>query len=193
MSDLAAACAELETWLPHAAVLTAQPHTDGTRTRSKPGTKPPGNWAMVALVTDIAEGVRRAEDQLRQEARLPVRHRGGSNRNTGLAIAAIRRYASTASPGTASELARTIGGWVLVIRQDPANDDAPILQTVAGECPYCHYQMVRIDPRAGRITCLRFGVCVDSEGKHPVGWLERNGINGDAFVLWNDGLTQYPS
>jgi hypothetical protein len=73
VTGLTGACAELATWLPHAAVLTTQPTTDGTTTRSKPGTKPPGNWAVIALIADIAEGVRRAEDQLRAELGLPVR------------------------------------------------------------------------------------------------------------------------
>jgi hypothetical protein len=50
--------------------------------------------------------------------------------------------------------------------------------------------MLRLSPRSGRVTCLRWGVCVDRDGNHPQGQVDRS-VSGEPMVSWQDGLFQY--
>lgn len=43
-------------------------------------------------------------------------------------------------------------------------------------------------PCAGKVTCLRFGACSDSNGHHPVGAMDVSRLTGDPLIRWNDGL-----
>jgi hypothetical protein len=55
-------------------------------------------------------------------------------------------------------------------------------------CPYCDIDMLRVKPKAGEVTCLRYGACSDSNGQHPHGWMDVSQLTGDGIIRWADGL-----
>lgn len=184
---LAEACASLAAWLPEAAALIAEADADGIAGSGQPGSRPPWNSAAAAAVMDAHEGVRRLEASLRQAvAGHPGPRRGGSDANTMDALRAIEALGHGVSADAEAEAARIIDRLSRAIRELPAVDEAERAQKITAPCPYCQFPMVRVFPRSGRVTCLRIGVCLDSDGRHPVGTMEV-GLAG-AQVRWNDGL-----
>jgi len=91
----------------------------------------------------------------------------------------------------AAEAARILDRWSLAICQLAAIDEAERWQKVSGAaCPYCGHPMLRLSPRSGRVTCLRFGACWDGNGDHPQGQVDHS-VGGEPMVAWADGLCQY--
>jgi len=201
--SLAASCAALARWLPAAEVLTRHPDTDGAAGSGQPGSRPPWNSAAANAVTDPHEGVRRLEASLRL---LVTGHagprRGGSDANTVAALKAIANLAYGLPVNHDNEVdengrrlpcqcphcraERFIEGWTRPIRQLPAIDEDEAPEKWPIPCPYCHYTMMRVYPRQGRVTCLRLNVCFDADGRHPVGTVEVGRLGPQ--VRWNDGL-----
>ena len=189
---LAEARADLETWLPVAAALIAEPDTDATTVHGKPGTRMPGNIAVFYAVMDVHAGVRHLEAGLHAEVTgRPRRPRGGSDGNTLAAIQAIGDLATNASRDSIRHTERLLIRMVTAIRQLPAVDLDERWQKIAGaECLHCGVTMLRLAPRSGRVTCLRYGACYDHDGGHPVGFVQ-HGMDGQPLVAWQDGCIQY--
>ena len=59
-------------------------------------------------------------------------------------------------------------------------------------CPYCQRPMLRVYARDGRVTCLAYGSCLDSNGRHPVGTLTIGAVSGEPYIAWADGKIQLP-
>lgn len=191
-ADLAQSCADLARWYPIAQRLITQPDDDGTTTGGQPTSRPPWNPAAASAAMDAHEGLRRLEASLRLAITgHPGTRRGGSDANTIAAIDAIERLGQGVTAAATAEAARILDRWSTAIQQLAAVDEAERWQRVAGaECPYCHATMLRLAPRAGRVTCLRYGACYDEDGQHPVGHVQRS-VSGDPIVVWGDGLIQY--
>jgi hypothetical protein len=191
MTDLAQSCADLRHWLPVAMVLVHRPDQDGTTTGGQPGTRPPWNPSAAAAAMDAHELVRRLEASLRLAVtgRTGPR-RGGSDANTMAAITAIENLGHGVTADVMTVAAHVLDGSSTAIQQLAAVDKLERSQRVAAICPYCGFGMLRLSPRAGRVTCLRFGVCSDGDGKHPVGFVQQ-GLDGEPMVAWADGLVQY--
>jgi hypothetical protein len=192
VSPLPDACAAITTWLPQAAALTHQPDTDGATGHGKPGSRPPWNAAAASAHLDAHEGLRRLEASLRYAVTgRPGKRRGGSDVNTYQAIRAIENLGEAMTAKAAAEAARILDRWSLAICQLAAIDEAERWQKVSGAaCPYCGHPMLRLSPRSGRVTCLRFGVCYDGNGDHPQGQVDHS-VGGEPMVAWADGLCQY--
>jgi len=189
MTDLAEACAALAALLPEAAALIAEPDADGTTGGGQPSSLPPWNQAAAAATMDVHAGVRRIELVMRGEAGLPARRRGGSDANTMAAIAAIETLASgDVSDAAITGAARDLERLIRPIQELPPIDTAESWRRVPAECPYCRFRMLRVAPRAGTVTCLRYGACSDSDGKHPIGYVYVSQLTGDPRVHWQDGL-----
>lgn len=187
MTDLAASCGELAALLPVAAALIAQPDADGTAGSGQPGSMPPWNSAAAAAFTDAHEGIRRLEASLRLEvAGHPGPRRGGSDASTMAALKAIEHLGHGVSLAAMADAARFLARWSRQIRELPAVDEAERAQRITAPCPYCHFPMLRVFPRSGRVTCLRVGACFDADERHPVGTMEVGRLS--AQVRWNDGL-----
>ena len=141
---------------------------------------------------DAHEGVRRLEASLRHAVTGHTGpRRGGSDVNTAAAITAIEALGNAVTDTAAGKAARLLDGWTAQIQQLAAVDEIDRWIRVTGaECPYCQAAMLRLAPRAGRVTCLRFGACFDGNNQHPVGFVQR-GLDGDPMVAWADGLVQY--
>jgi hypothetical protein len=187
-ADLAASCADLATWLPVAQALLAEPDTDGTSGGGKPGSRPPWNPAAASAVMDAHAGIRHLELTMRLEAGLPARRRGGSDANTMAAITAIVALSNAVPDAAIGQAARDLDGLIRRIQELPAVDEAEPWRRVPARCPYCGFGMLRVQARAGKVTCLRFGVCRDSNGHHPVGAMDVSRLTGDPLIRWADGL-----
>jgi hypothetical protein len=153
------------------------------------GSAPPWNAAAANAALGAHQLARRLEASLRFAV---TGHcgprRGGSDANTAAAIAAITRLAEAVSDDSAALAARLMDQATAAVDRLPAVDTAQVWRRVAAPCPYCGFGMLRYAPRPGVVTCLRFGVCFDSDGRHPQGQLGVNGVTGDGLVAWSDGL-----
>jgi hypothetical protein len=74
------------------------------------------------------------------------------------------------------------------IQELPAVDQAEPWRRLPAQCPYCGFAMLRVRPRSGEVTCLRYGACTDADGQHPAGRLDVSRLTGEPIVQWNDGL-----
>jgi hypothetical protein len=189
MTQLGDACAAIRDWLPEARALTAEPDTDGTAGHGQPESRPPWNQAAADAAMDAHEGLRRLEAAMRMDVTgHPGPRRGGSDASTYAAIAAIQNLGEAVTTRAAAQAARIIDRWSRQIQQLPAIDTDEPWRRIQHPCPYCGYAMLRYRPRAGDVTCLRWGACHDSNGHHPAGHVEPSQLNGNAIVRWNDGL-----
>ena len=184
---LAASCGELAALLTAAAALIAQPDADGTAGSRQPASMQPWNSAAAAAILDAHEGIRRLEASLRlQVAGHPGPRRGSSDANTMAALKAIENLGHGTNAAAITEAARILARWSRQIRELPAVDEAEPWRSIPAACPYCGHAMLRVAARSGQVTCLRYGVCMDADGRHPVGTVE-NGRLGPC-VIWSDGL-----
>ena len=182
-------CADLAVLLPAAAALIAQADADGAAGSGQPGSSPPWNSAAAAAVMDAHEGVRRLEASLRLAvAGHPGPKRGGSDANTMAALKAIEHLGYGVSMDAAADAAHFLDRWSRAIRELPAVDEAEPWRHVPAACPYCGFGMLRVAPRSGMVTCLRYGACTDSDGRHPSGRMDVSRLTGDPVIQWQDGL-----
>jgi hypothetical protein len=188
MTGLDQSCADLAAWLPVAQALTSEPDTDGTTGGGKPGSSPPWNPAAASAAMDAHAGVRHTELTMRTEAGLPARRRGGSDANTMAAITAIVALSNAVPDAAMAQAARDLDRLIRQIQELPAVDEAEPWRRVPARCPYCGFSMLRVQARAGKVTCLRYGTCRDSNGHHPVGVMDVSRLTGDPLIRWADGL-----
>lgn len=181
------ACAALRDALPLAEALIAEPDADGATIRGKPSSRPPWNAAAANALLDAVEAARRLEAALRCEVTGRVAERRPASA-AGAILRAIPVLAGAADPYTQRETAIIIVRVTRPIMQLAAIDQEERAQTAAWPCPYCGFEMVRLYPLAGRVTCLRYGLCYDANGVHPVGLADWSRLDGTAAVYWSDGL-----
>ena len=134
-------------------------------------------------------GIRDRELIMRAAAGLPLRRRGGSDKATDAALKAIEALSSAVDPDAVTEAVRDLESLTRPILEHPAIDQAEPWRKIRGyACPYCKIEMVYARSRALQVTCIRYGVCWDSEGKHPMGHMEISQLTANPIIRWNDGL-----
>jgi hypothetical protein len=186
-ADVRDACAELETWLPRAQVLTTQPDTS-TRTRGQPSSRPPWNGQVAMVLFDALEGIRQLKAELISETSSRLTERPPMSQ-TGSTLTAITRLVEAVPEASQRGVVVMVTRWTLAIMQLPAIDEAERPLRVAAECPYCGFGMLRVFPRSGRVACLRgAGGCSDVDGNPPVGLMGRSELDGTPCIAWSDGL-----
>src|SRR5882724_10651231 len=187
---LSDSCAELARLLPAARTLMHVPAAAGTTAHGPPGSRPPWQSDAADAAMDAHEGLRRLEASMRQAVTgHHGRRRGGSDANTSAALDAIERLGAGLTADDAARAAVILDRWSRQVAVLPAVDTAEPWRRVPGaSCPYCGTPMLRVQPRAGLVTCLRWGACSDADGNHPMGRMAVSGIDGSPQVIWNDGL-----
>ncbi len=180
-------CGAIAAWLPAARALTSQPDQDGAMAAGQPSGRPPWNPAAANAALAAHEGLRRLEASLRLAVTgRPGPRRGGSDANTDAALTAIEALGHAITVPAMAQAARILDRWSRAIQQLPAVDEAETPVKIPARCPYCGFAMLRVYPREGRVTCLRFGACFDADGAHPAGTMEVGRLGPQ--VRWNDGL-----
>lgn len=188
-ADLAEACATITELLPIAQALITEPDTDGTTGHGQPGSRPPWNSAAASAAMDAHEGIRRLEASIRMVITgHPGPRRGPSDACTASAIKSIESLGHGAPEAVTARAAAILRRWGTAIEQLPAIDEAEPWRRIPAECPYCRFTMLRVAPRAGTVTCLRYGACRDTNGQHPIGHVYISQLTGDPRVHWQDGL-----
>ncbi|GHE46747.1 hypothetical protein GCM10017673_55740 [Streptosporangium violaceochromogenes] len=192
--------AELKRLLDQLHALLPEPVVDpttGTMSHRKV-TGSPAPWHAEAGPTlmDIHEGVRRLEASLRQEVvgHLGAR-RGGSDGNTAAALTSIARLVHAVPEEAARRTARILSGWIrraAEVRDIGEAERWEPLRAPAGQlppaCPYYKTFSLRVGRREGRVRCANRR-CVDGDGRPPVATIDKNRLNGDAMLVWADGVT----
>ncbi len=192
---------ELKSLLVQLQALLAEPIGDPSRGTShhKAVAGSPAPWheeAGTVLLT-IHEEARRLEASLRRQitGHLGTR-RGGSDRNTEAALDAIAHLVHGVPEHDARDALRIVARWIRNARQvgDIGLEDrwVPVPPARPGElppkCPYCQTYSLRVTTRAGLVACINRR-CEDNNGEPPRGQLERQALNGDPMIVWNDGRT----
>jgi hypothetical protein len=187
VTTLAEACADLRPLLPVARDLLTEPDQQGSAGHAQPASTPPWNQAAANAVFDIHAAVRAVELDLRYEVTGTGEARGGSDANTVLALDAIAAFETAVTAVSASVAAGVLARLADAVLMLPAVDLEERPQRVRAPCPYCGRLMLRLLPRKGAVTCVAFGSCADSDGRHPVGRIGRS-LDGSAVIEWADGL-----
>jgi hypothetical protein len=187
VTTLAEACADLRPLLPVARALLAAPDAQGSAGHAQPASAPPWNQAAANAVMDIHAAVRGIEREFRAQVTGRLAERGGSEANTRAALDAIERLGAAVSGESAELAARALSSLADAVLMLPAVDLEERPQRVRAPCPYCQRAMLRVYPRSGRLTCLAFGSCADSDGRHPAGQIGRS-HDGSPVIEWADGL-----
>lgn len=188
MTALADAVADLRPLIPVAAALITEPDAQGFAGHAQPASAPPWNTAAANALTDAHAAVRAIEAGMRYEVTGTVTVRGGSDANTDAALDAIEALGEAVCDAIAQSAAKTLAQLATAILMLPAVDLEERPQRITAPCPYCGRPMLRVYPRSGRLTCLAFGSCEDTDGRHPVGQIGRSGLDGSPVIQWADGL-----
>ena len=183
VNDLAAA-------LPRAQALTHIPDTDGTTSRSAPGSRPPWNPAAATALLDALEGARQLEASWRSGVVRPMAATGAVlasivRLSSGLPDCPPRQYDEQNRPKPCRcercDAVYDISGWVTVIYQLAAVDLAEPVQRPPVPCPRCRRKMLRFWPRKRELACLG---CMKKAD------VADGGVSGDPMLVWEDGLVQ---
>jgi hypothetical protein len=186
VADAAAALTEAITTA--AQLITEPDTTPAGAIGGAAGSAPPWNTAAANALLDAHQLTRRLEASLRYAVTGHTGSpRGGSDANTAAAILAITRLAEAVSDDSAALAARLMDRATSAVDRLPAVDTAQVWRRVAAPCPFCGFGMLRVAPRSGQVTCLRYGACHDSEGHHPQGRLDVSRLSGEAIIVWSDG------
>lgn len=197
MSDLGAACQDLAGWLAIAETLAAIPDIQpSARPAGRPGTRIPGNAAVLHAIMDAHAGVRELEAELRLTVAGTALERGGSDANTAAALEAIPAMELAADSPRVREGVRRLSRWALAIQQLPAVDTAPRWIPIrAGpdglppRCPWCQTFSLRLSVESGEIRCV-FPGCTDDDGRRPQARLEVSRVDDRPILAWKSGLVQ---
>jgi len=194
MTSLPDACDDLRQWLPAAAELLAEPDTDGTSGGGKPGSSPPWNPAAAGAYFGAHATIRDTEQLLRYVVTgASAEPRPWSEVHTAAALTAIERLAAAAPYDHVQRAAGALMTAVTAILQLAAIDEAErFIRLTDARCPYCGPKgftgSLRASLRTGRIACIRYGACKDSDGNTPTGLMGRSQLDGTPRITWQDGL-----
>ena len=193
MSDLDSVCSDLSQLLPEAAVLIHQPDSTPGSGHDKPHSKPPWNAAVANVVYDALETIRRLHADIGSEVAGRYIQPSKPHAHTGGTLIAITRLAQALEPQAQDDAMRQLAYHVTQILQLPAIDREERWRKIAGAaCPYCGLPMLLAAPQSGRVTCLRYGNCSDSNGQHPRGVMTIGQASGQPMIVWSDGVIQTP-
>jgi hypothetical protein len=123
-----------------------------------PHSPAPWNVAAAECRLDLHALVRRTEDEWRAGIRIPVRKRGGSDRNTAAGLKALERIASAVPEGMLVNSLRELTRWTRSARMILGDLERPRrLPRAEGEkempCPYCEVRSLRIWMLDGIVRC----------------------------------------
>ena len=149
------------------------PDTHPTTGRAQPRSAPPWNPQAAAAYFDAHATIRDTLAVFQLFVHGHTRPRSWTHTSTLKALVAITRLAEAVPPDHANQAARDLERCVTAILQLPAIDEVERPRRIPWACRYCGFEMVWVYPLEGKVTCLRYGACYDSNDVHPVGFLGR--------------------
>lgn len=152
---------------------------------------PAWNTQAAYLVFDLHRMARTHEQRLRDlvsGSRIP---RGGSDRNTFLALDALPALAFAAGSDEVHETLTALSSWLRRARET-LGEVEPLarLPRQPGEseprCPWCQRMTLRHQPHAGIVRCIN-PVCRDTDGNRPLGRVELGRLSLEPLLVWGTG------
>jgi hypothetical protein len=185
---------------PLAALLPEKPNKPGHGGRAKRAHSPaPWNGPAAGVWMDIHAGARQFEQDLCALVGLPVRSRGGSDRNTVHALERLPVLAERDADGRSwqvTDAARFARRWVrdaeavlglheriTRLPKQPAHDP-PV-------CPYCRLDTLRWDRANIKVFCSN-PTCRDDDGRRPVARPRGGVVSGQESMVFVDGMMLPP-
>jgi len=179
----------LEALVPHPSRHAADDGRHGRFTVSSPA------WHARAagLVLDLHALSRDLEATLRLRAsgsRLP---RGGSDRNTSLALEAIGSLVEAVSDDLVRETRHRLNRWCqrAAACLDEVEEPRRLPRrpgSTEPRCPWCDFTTLRYQPLAGLVRCVN-PACRDEENRRPRASVAVGAYTGDLELAWQDGTT----
>lgn len=176
--------------------LTAWPARGSGGVFTPPGPRPPWSPAAANLVFELRREARYVERSLRGALSLPIRDRGTSDKNTGIALRSILALAEAAGTQRALDAARWLERWcgqaarvlgeassIIRLPRQPGERERP--------CPFCAGFTLRYWPLHGVVRCVNPG-CRDDEGRRPAAEITYSSFTAHLELLWQDGVLGLP-
>jgi len=158
----------------------------------------PWNAQAAYLIFDLGQMVRELENNLHLMISKDTTSvtRGGSNKNTQLALRGLPDLALGVGNEVAHLVARQVENWCTAART-VIGEVEPLsrLPRLPGQgelrCPWCQRESLRMQTQAGLIRCVN-PICLDEDGKRPVAHAELE-QNVPVFRWQNDATTTWGS
>jgi hypothetical protein len=184
-------------WRLEVLIATPSAEAGNVGSRQAPHSKPPWNTAAAVLIFDFTREVRAAELRLRLALQLPIRERGGSDKNTMIALGMLKPLAEAAGDDRAMSEAGWLEKWDAGARR--ALGEASQLTRLPrqpGEkerpCPFCSCFTLRYLPLHGVVKCVNPG-CRDEEGRRPTAKIEWSVFTESLELCWQDNVLGLPA
>jgi hypothetical protein len=158
-----------------------------------PGSTPPWDPQVAAVLLDAHQGIRDLEVALRRHVAGSAWTRGGGTTATRAALAAITSLARGAPEDVQRYALSEVRRWVA--RARVALGEAEPFQRLPVQpghpeprCPYCGYMTLRSRPVRGEVRCVNPDpACVDQDGNKPVARMVFGRFTLAWQLAWNDG------
>lgn len=165
-------------------------HDNGGRSATTVHPSLPWNAQVAYLIFDLAKLVRDLEANLHLVISGTIPERGGSDRNTQLALRALPGLALATDVDLATRVASQLEAWchharVVIGEVEPLNRLPRQFGEAELRCPWCQRQSLRIQLQAGVIRCVN-PVCFDQDGNRPAASMEID-VDGQPQLAWWDG------
>lgn len=152
----------------------------------------PWNARVAYLIFDLAKLVRDLEANLHLLISGTMPERGGSDRNTQLAIKALPDLALAVDQEVTALVASQVESWcqharVVIGEVEPLSRLPRVFGAGEVRCPWCQRQSLRIQSQAGIIRCVN-PICFDEDGNRPAASMEID-ADGQPQLAWWDGST----
>lgn len=189
VSDVKRAAATLEDLVQHP---STRPD-DVTRHSVLVGSSPAWHSQAAYLVLGLGQLARDLEDGLRGRVTGTSVARGGSDRNTFLALDAVAELAHAVPVEDAADAERALARWFYraktCLGEVEPWDRLPRLPGQAEpRCPWCRFTTLRYQRYAGVVKCVN-PECADDDGRHPKGTVDLGPYSGEPILAWGDGST----
>lgn len=157
------------------------------------GSSPSWNAQAAYLVLEIRQRVRGLEEVLRDRVTGTKLPRGGSDRNTSLALDAIVELSHAVGAADVRDATGVLTRWLHQARTclgevEPLSRLPRLPGQPEPRCPWCQFTTLRYQPYAGVVRCVN-PECLDDHDRRPIGHIELGPYSGEAILAWNDGST----
>jgi len=172
-----------------------QRREDTMRHSTRTGSSPSWNAQAAYLVLELRQLARGAELGLRLRVSGSTQTRGGSDRNTTLALQALPDLAAgitgDADEDWAWQAWHTLDRWCTRAQLALGEIEPQIrLPRLPGQeearCPWCRCRTLRYQRQAGLVRCVNPG-CEDETGQRPLAQVELGRLSGEPLLVWRDG------
>lgn len=156
--------------------------------------QPPWNAGAANMIFELHAWTRFTERLWRRTAGFPERPRGGSQANTGKALAALCGLSETVCDELVLEDRRWLDSWArrakIVLGEEESIRRLPRqLGAREPKCPWCKRDTLRQKALEGIVFCMD-PVCKDDEKRRPLAQLEY--FRGEMVLRWQDGIIGAP-